>query len=605
MSIAATPSPAEEYRQHQQARQTLAARFEKTHIRLGNLRLVIFLAAAIMAWFSLDHDTFSTWWLLAPVALFATIAVFHAHILYKRERAERAADHYAKGIARIEDRWTGNGQQTQRPETANHVYAADLDLFGPASLFELLSQARTRMGEDTLAHWLLAPSPIASLRQRHAAIDELRPRLDLREDIAVLEGSSRKDIKTGVHPEALIGWAEAPAQLVHPNVRWLARLLALAAIATAILWIESGTKTPFFSVLIIEAAIAALLHKRTTEVLHATAHAFDDLKLLSALVARIERESFTTSQLQNIRKSLVSKQLPASKAIARLATIAGYIDSLENPIVHFLDIPLLYSVQTAYAAEAWRRVHGSAVRRWLEAIGEAEALLSISAYSYEHPADSFPDLIEDGQPLFDATQLGHPLIPAAKCIRNNVSIGGVDAAQALLISGSNMSGKSTLLRAIGINTVLAMAGAPVRAESLRLTALHVGASILINDSLQQGSSRFYAEIIRLRRIADLAEKSPPLLFLLDELLQGTNSKDRLTGAAGVVRALLDAGAIGLISTHDLALTHIGSNNDHRLHNVHFQDEIEDGRMKFDYTLRDGVVTHSNGIELMRLIGLKV
>jgi len=153
--------------------------------------------------------------------------------------------------------------------------------------------------------------------------------------------------------------------------------------------------------------------------------------------------------------------------------------------------------------------------------------------------------------------------------------------------------------------VLAMAGAPVRAESLRLTALHVGASILINDSLQQGSSRFYAEIIRLRRIADLAEKSPPLLFLLDELLQGTNSKDRLTGAEGVVRALLDAGAIGLISTHDLALTHIGSNNDHRLHNVHFQDEIEDGRMKFDYTLRDGVVTHSNGIELMRLIGLKV
>lgn len=605
MPIAAT-SPSEEYRQRQHAREALAARFEKTHLRLGNLRLVIVLAAAVMAWWSLYLDKFSASWLLAPAALFAGIAVYHTHILRQRDRAQRAAGHYAKGIARIEDRWAGSVQQAPHTDASDHVYAADLDLFGPSSLFALLSQARTRMGEDTLAGWLLAPSPIADLRQRHAALDELRPRLDLREDIAVLEGSPHQNIKTGVHPEALIAWAESPAQLVHPNVRWLALLLALAAIATAILWAAAGPKAPFFGVLIVEAAIAAILHKRTTEVLHATAHAFDDLKLLHALIARIERESFTTPRLQQIRQYLFSNELPASVAIADLATIASYIDSLDNVIVRFLDIPLLYSVQTAYAAEAWRRAHGNAVRRWLDAIGEAEALLSLSAYRYEHPADPFPELIEDGPPLFDAKELGHPLLPAAKCVRNDVSLGGNgNGAKALLVSGSNMSGKSTLLRAIGINTVLAMAGAPVRAGSMRLTALQIGASILINDSLQQGSSRFYAEITRLRRISDLSEKHPPLLFLLDELLQGTNSKDRLTGAEGVVRALLDAGAIGLISTHDLALTSIGGTDGHRLHNVHFQDEIADGRMKFDYTLRDGIVTRSNGIELMRLIGLKV
>jgi DNA mismatch repair ATPase MutS len=168
-----------------------------------------------------------------------------------------------------------------------------------------------------------------------------------------------------------------------------------------------------------------------------------------------------------------------------------------------------------------------------------------------------------------------------------------------------MSGKSTLLRSVGINTVLAMAGAPVRASHLKLTPLNLGASILVNDSLQEGSSRFYAEITRLRHICDLAENDPPVLFLLDELLQGTNSKDRLVGAEGVVRALLASGAIGLISTHDLALTHIGGEHDSRLHNVHLQDEIEDGKMKFDFKLQDGVVTKSNGIELMRLIGLKV
>jgi DNA mismatch repair ATPase MutS len=168
-----------------------------------------------------------------------------------------------------------------------------------------------------------------------------------------------------------------------------------------------------------------------------------------------------------------------------------------------------------------------------------------------------------------------------------------------------MSGKSTLMRAVGINTVLAMAGAPVRALSLRLTPLQIGASILINDSLQEGSSRFYAEITRLRQICDLAEKHPPVLFLLDELLQGTNSKDRLIGAEGILRALLTSGAIGLISTHDLALTNLGERGEHRLHNLHLQDEIEGGKMKFDFNLYDGVVTKSNGVELMRLIGLKV
>jgi len=231
-----------------------------------------------------------------------------------------------------------------------------------------------------------------------------------------------------------------------------------------------------------------------------------------------------------------------------------------------------------------------------------EALLSLAAYSYEHPADPFPEFVE-GAPVFHAEDLGHPLIPVAKCVRNTVSICG--ETRALLISGSNMSGKSTLMRSVGINTVLAMAGAPVRAQRLQLTPLRVGASILVNDSLQEGSSRFYAEITRLRRICDLAEQHPPVLFLLDELLQGTNSKDRLTGAEAVVRELIDSGAIGIVSTHDLALTDMQHSAEGPLKNMHLQDEIEDGKMKFDFKLRDGVVTKSNGVELMRLIGLKV
>ncbi len=574
------------------------AHFEKLHLRLGNLRLLVVIATLIAAWFSLHRDAFSAWWLLAALVFFLAIAILHAKVLRKRTCAERAVNFYRNGLARIEDRWQGTGQTGTRIDIHSSLYASDLDLFGPSSLFELLSLARTRIGEDTLAAWLLSPSPIEQITQRHTAIAELRDRLDLPEDIAILG----EDLKVGIHPEALTRWAEAPNQLNHPWLRWLFLLLAISAIATAIVWAELGTKTPFFAIVIVETIITASLHKRTAAVFHATEHALEDLQLLSSLLARLEREQFQAPCLRALKTKLSSHHLAGSKAIARLRTIVEYIRSLENPIMRGLNIPLMYVVQVAYAAEAWRSAHGSAVRSWLTAVGEFEALLSLSGYSYEHPADPFPEFVE-GPPCFIAEQLGHPLIPAAKCVRNNINICG--ETRVLLISGSNMSGKSTLMRAVGINTVLAMAGAPVRAHRMQLTPLQIGASILINDSLQEGSSRFYAEITRLRHICDLTENHPPVLFLLDELLQGTNSKDRLIGAEGVVHALLASGAIGLISTHDLALTNIGGQNDNRLHNVHLQDEIEDGKMKFDFKLQDGVVTKSNGIELMRLIGLKV
>jgi hypothetical protein len=591
-------SPSEEYRQRQQAREATVAHFEKLHVRLGNLRLLLVIAALAAVWWRLERDDFSAWWLLLPVLLFVALAIFHARVLRLRFCAERAVEVYRTGLARIEDRWSGAGQRGERTDTHASLYAADLDLFGPDSLFELLSLARTRMGEDTLASWLLSPSSVAAVRQRHAAVCELRSRLDLREDVAILGD----DLKVGLNPEALTQWAEAPNRLNRLWLRWVSCLLSLSAVGTAILWAERGEKAPFFIVLILATIITASLRKHTAEVLLGTEHALKDLQLLSSLLARLEREEFESPCLLAVKGRLSSHHLAGSKAIAKLRAIVGYIDALENPILRALNVPLLYAVQVAYAAEAWRSAHGGAVRSWLASVGEVEALLSLCAYSYEHPADPFPEFVE-GPPCFVAEQLGHPLIPAAKCVRNDIGVGG--ETRVLLISGSNMSGKSTLMRSVGINTVLAMAGAPVRARNLQLTPLHIGASILINDSLQQGSSRFYAEITRLREICDLAEKHPPMIFLLDELLQGTNSKDRLIGAQGVVRALLESGAIGLISTHDLALTNIGEHGDGRLHNVHLQDEIEDGKMKFDFKLREGVVTKSNGIELMRLIGLKV
>ncbi len=460
-------------------------------------------------------------------------------------------------------------------------------------------QRRARgWAKKRLAGWLLSPSTIEAIGKRQAAITELRDEVDLREDLAVLG----EDARVGVHPDELVKWAESSAQLGRRWMAWLAPTLAGLALLGAVVWAVWDSSTLFVLVVTVGAIFTYGLRKLLDPVLQGTEHAFRDLDLLAGVLERVELHSFNGPQLQALQHELVSSGITAHQAIARLRTLVDLINSRHDMFVRIIDAPLMYTVQVAYAAERWRRAHGRAVRRWLAIVGEMEAVLSLASYSYEHPSDPFPEFVE-GAASFHAEELGHPLLPASVCVRNSVSI---DApTRVLLVSGSNMSGKSTLLRSVGVNVVLAMAGAPVRAARLRLSPLQIGASIRINDSLQEGSSRFYAEITRLRQIVDCARGNPPLLFLLDELLQGTNSKDRRIGGEGIVRALVARGSIGLVSTHDLALTDISGPLDGHLRNVHFQDELANGRMTFDYTLRDGVVTKSNGLELMRSIGLDV
>jgi hypothetical protein len=589
---------AEEYARRLRLRRTEVARLAKSHDRIGNARLAVGAVIALVAWGALFERAFAPAWLLIPVLAFVALLLYHSSVRRAQVRAQRAVDYYNHGIARLEDRWTGLGQAGERFDALHHIYAADLDLFGKGSLFQLLCVARTRMGEDTLARWLLAPAGVATVKERHASIVDLRERLDLREEIAVLG----EDDRVGVNPESLLAWAEAPNELPAGWLLWLALLLPALAIAGAVLWSVAGFMTPFVLIVLAEAGVTYLVRRAMSRAIQGTEQAFGDLKLFAGLLIRIERNTFTAAPLASLVGRLSSHALPASATINRLARVIDFADARNNPFLRMLDTPLLYSVHVALAAERWRRDHGKVIREWVEALGEFEALSSLGGYSYEHPEDPFPELI-DGPPRLRAVELGHPLIPAARCVRNSVTI--ESPTRVLLVSGSNMSGKSTLLRTVGINTVLAMAGAPVRARNLQLAPLQVGASIRVNDSLQEGSSRFYAEITRLREIHGLLEQKLPVLFLLDELLQGTNSKDRLIGAEGIVRAFVAAGSIGLVSTHDLALTDISGLAPGTLHNVHFQDELRHGEMLFDFTLREGVVTKSNGIELMRAVGLQV
>jgi hypothetical protein len=584
---------------HRQARfEALRTHLASVDARMGAARMLAVALIILTVLLTGIGPRISGLWLLLPIAAFTALVTYHVAIRRKRARAERAIAFYEARIARIDDRWVGTGADSERFDTPHHVYAADIDLFGRGSLFELLSAARTRMGEETLARWLQAPADAETIGARNASIADLRERLDLREDFA-LEGESPR---VGVQPDALLQWSRTENALEGWHIRAVAFVLPALAIASAVIASMGGTITPLLLVLAVEALVLYRLREGIQRVIRDTESAFEDLRLLARLLMRAEREAFTAEPLRKLVERLSSHALPASTTIGRLSTIVGFVEGRRNIMLALLQLPLMYPLQTALAAERWRKAHGAAVAPWIEVLGELEALLSLAAYAYEHPADTFAELVE-GAACFEAQALGHPLLPAAQCVRNDVSLCG--ATRVLLVSGSNMSGKSTLLRTVGINTVLAMAGAPVRAASLRLTPLQVGASIRVNDSLHEGSSRFYAEITRLKQIVQLMDGALPLLFLLDELLQGTNSKDRRTGAEGIVQAFMQRGAIGLVSTHDLALTDFELPDAGALRNVHFEDAIVDGRMTFDFHLRDGVVTRSNGVELMRSIGLKV
>lgn len=592
-------NPSEEYLDRKQARENMAAGLEALHIRLGYLRLLLAVAAIGIAWYAFHRRSFSGSWLLLPILIFLAVAIYHAAVLHRQAVAVRAAELYQHGLDRIEDRWAGTNPREPGIDTSHSLYANDLDLFGHASLFELLCATRTRVGEDVLAGWLLAPASLPEIRARQTAVQELRNRLDLREDIATL---GRNPARVALRPQQLLQWAETEAPVAAPWLRVLAALLAVCASAGMVLWLSTGTIYPLATVVLIEWCLYFLSRKRVQAALGGTERAFEDMQLVAALLARIEAERFQSAKLRDLQEELLLHGTASSQAIATLARLVQWIESLHNPFARLFDVPLLFSVQLSFAVRSWRTTHGKSVRRWLRALGEMEALLSLATYHYEHPGDPFPEFVE-GAPCFDAEALGHPLIPTVKCVRNDIRICG--ETKLLLISGSNMSGKSTVMRSIGISTVLAMCGAPVRTGRLRITPCETAASILASDSLQEGSSRFYTEITRLSAICSLAEKHPPILFLLDELLQGTNSSDRLIGASGIARALIASGAIGVITTHDLSLTEIELAGDADMKNMHFEDRIEDGLMRFDYALRDGVVTRSNGIELMRLVGLKV
>jgi hypothetical protein len=594
--------PRAEYANRLEVHRAIARAKDHLHLRIGNSKLATIVAGIVVAWLALKDHLFSAYWLALAVTAYACLALAHEFVLRARARAAIAATFYDHAIARIEDRWQDNGARGERFRDPKHLYADDLDLFGKGCLFQLLSTARLPMGEERLARWLTAASPISDLHERHRVIAELRAKLDLREELALIG----EDLRVRLDPRSLISWTEAQPLLPGGLGRLLAALSAVSVAPVVGYYLITLKFLPLLAVFLIEGAILRWLRPRAVRVVSGVTCNAEGLVLFSKILERLEREPFTSSRLQAFAAELKSGSQTASQAIRQLARVVYWIDARSGLLAQLLELPALYTIQTAMAADAWRRHWGGKMRLWADITGELEALLSLAGYSYEHPDDPFPQFLEaaaHSPAVFVGEALGHPLIPAAACVRNHVRLDA--ATRALLVSGSNMSGKSTYLRTAGINAVLAMAGAPIRGKSLRLTPLSLGSSIRRADSLQENRSSFYTEILRIKDVFELTEGAARVLFLFDELLEGTNSKDRRIGAEGLLRALLDRGAAGIATTHDLALTEIADALPGAIRNVHFQDYVEGGKMRFDYKLREGVVAKSNALELMRLIGLKV
>ena len=555
---------------------------------------------------------------VALIVSFMVLVVRHAHVrrqeIWYRELAQVALEARHRRLRRWGE-FTDPGPEPP----PDHPYADDLDVFGHASLHVLLGTTCTRPGADMLTDWLLAPaSPEIVKRRQHAAL-ELAPAIDFRDE---LQAMGR--LAGPVEPKQLrllLEWAESPAWLLPMRgLKWLAVVLPMFLIATAALHVFAIV--PYLWIL--PTAVAVGVIRRYISRIHddftRTSSGESGLRRYHDLVAHIARGRFEDPLLAELRESLVgSREASAesasaepeapAEALRRLFRLVELSNARYNQLHYPLNVLTLWDIHVLVRLERWKNRHGAALRGWMTALGRADALSALAGLAHAHPDWAFPEIADgqpDGSPRLEARGLGHPLLAPEIAIRNDVSLG--PPGSLLLVTGSNMSGKSTLLRAIGANVILAGAGGPVCAEAMALPVADLRTSMRIRDSLEEGISYFMAELKRLKAVCDAASEANerPVLYLLDEILQGTNTAERQIAARRILRHLLDQRAIGAVTTHDLTLADAEDLKE-RAVLIHFRESLEAGKadapIEFDYRLRPGLATSTNALRLMEIMGL--
>ena len=554
----------------------------------------------------------------ALVVAFAVLVVVHARVHAKKDEKQAAVRFHERALARMAGKWRTFASNGQRFAVETHPYGGDLDVFGRSSLFQLVDATSTRYGEEVLARWL-SGEDLATLKsdaefrgaveKRQAAVRDLSKRLRLREELAVV-GSLLDEDKPD--PRPFVMWAgqsgASEGGALAPTLKIPALILPILTVGALVLsGMGLAHRMAFLLPFILEVGLLAALRPRMHKILEAASSKESALSRYGGMLALIENEKFEAPALDALQARLRESGASSTREMAALSRIVGFLDARNNEVFRFFIGPaLMWDLWCALALDAWRRRAGKAVFGWFRALAELEALASLAGFAYERPDHVFPELSEE--PVFEAEALGHPLIEAGKRVANDVALKG--PGHALVVTGSNMSGKSTLLRALGVNAVLANAGAPVCAKRLRIGRLDVATSMRVSDSLEEGTSRFYAELKKLKLVLDLAKGSGKaergtVLFLLDEILHGTNTRERLIGARAILKELLARKAMGAVSTHDLGLGDLEEEMPDAVRNVHFEEQVKGEEMSFDYRLREGIVQSSNALRLMKIVGLDV
>ena len=586
-----------------------AAALDARADQLSFVRLGTFLAGAIGAAHGGSTGSIASGAIgAALLAAFAAAVVLHARVLSARDRAlvRKGVHERHLGRHRVELEGLPTGTELV---PVDHVYAGDVDLVGEASLFSRLDVAHTRRGRRALADWLAAPAPRQIALARQEAVRELADALPLRVELeaAALDAIAAQ-VGEKVPPKVLDDGPFLAFVRLPPIVRGgpFALLVPALPVLTVTLWALSGSVLPagaWLPTFVIQALVAWRLERGVGERHGLLVSRSRFVESFRALLGVVERASFSAPLLKSLSARLSASGRRPTAELSRLETWAGLFELRSQGLVHFfINLFLLWDANVLLRIEGWVARAGQEIEGWFESVGELEALSSLSTLLALDPGASMPELATEEQG-FVAEGLAHPLLPAARRVANDVRLEGPGTA--LLVTGSNMAGKSTLLRAVGQTIALALAGGPVVAARAVVPPLRLRASMRIADSLQHGSSYFHAELARLRTVVAEAEASPPIFFLLDELLRGTNARARHLGARAVVLHLLARRATGLVATHDVALSELEEELAGRVKNVHFTDVFEGGEMTFDYRLRQGVVRTSNALRLLKMAGIEV
>ncbi|MEJ2202888.1 MAG: MutS family DNA mismatch repair protein [Gemmatimonadota bacterium] len=589
--------------------------------RLGNVRLVTFLAAAA-AFIAVDlvegrAEAVAVALGGALGLIFLVQVAIHRRIRHLERWEGAVLSVYTEGLLRLHRDWDGldaalpEAERAEKKPDPGHPYALDLDVTGKASLVRLLGPVTSERGRRLLRSWLHEPGAPADARDRQGAVRELAARLELRVAFTAYGRIESPDALEGI--STFLAWAEADPWILGKVwmrvAAWVLPVVLLVTVLGDVLWgLPAWWLLPALAQL-------EVFRRVTPWARGAFSRAAMGGPPLRALVPQLELladQTWADEELRELEARLGRGPTAAHRHLGRLSGLLDTVESRRNLVYAALAPVLLLDVHLGTALDRWRLRHGRVARDWLEAVGEWEALSALASLAHDHPDWAFPHFAPgDSAPVLSGRQLGHPLLPQDACVCNDVTVG--PPGSFLLVTGSNMSGKSTLLRALGTNVVLALAGGPTCASELSLPALQVRTSMRIDDSLSEGISLFMAELLRIREIVNAAgdggnRGTPRVLYLLDEILHGTNTAERRVAARGVLRHLLAAGAIGAVSTHDLALADAPDLTG-AAHAVHFREHVQAGehgegtRLTFDYKLRPGIATTSNALKLLEAVGL--